>query len=185
MSSSKRGMSSSKKSSQSEARGPNGLTMKQESDLKIMKEQLFNQNKKIVQLRSQIEQGRTTYQQVNNNTHLLEKKRQLEIKMIEFKQELMTLQSDFDVKKQIFANNKDYHQSLIQQHQDLSERKLHLEKINRQTKDAGNQIDYLRQQIQDVRKEIGALNDEQERLTSQPFFREDKNKEEFKRIDDV
>ena len=50
----------SAKGSTNELRGANGLTMDQESQPRIMKEQLFNQNKSIQSLKRDIEDIRTT-----------------------------------------------------------------------------------------------------------------------------
>ena len=103
---------------------------------------------------------------MSNNSYLLEEKRKLEIRIIESRQELITLESDYHVKKEIFGRNKEYHQSLLSQHHDLSERKIHLEKTNRQTKQAGSQIDFLREQIKEVRNERDVLQGEYESLIS-------------------
>jgi len=40
--------------------------------------------------------------------------------------------------------NKDYKDSLLQQHNDLSIRKVNLEKTHRDASSAGNQVEYLK-----------------------------------------
>lgn len=52
---------------------------------------------------------------IGNNPYLLDQKRKLDIKLIESKQELMTIDCDYTVKKDIFNRNKEYNQSLMSQ----------------------------------------------------------------------
>ena len=63
--------------------GASGLTLHQEGRLKIMKEQLFNQNRQIQTLRHQIEEMKNCKVNQNSSTYLYDTKRKLEIKLIE------------------------------------------------------------------------------------------------------
>lgn len=58
--------------------------------------------------------------------------------IIEARQQLVTVESDYHVKRDIFVRSKDYQQSLLDQCNDLSQKKFQLEKMHRETASAGN-----------------------------------------------
>jgi hypothetical protein len=58
----------------------------------------------------------------------------------------------------------------------LAEKKLNLEKSQRETMAAGSQVDYLRQQIQEAKDERDQLSKEFENLMRQPFFKKENEK---------
>ena len=58
-----------------------GLTDSQSTQLSLLKEQLFSQNRQIQQLRHNIEEIRNIKRNENNNTYLIEAKRNLESKI--------------------------------------------------------------------------------------------------------
>jgi len=107
---------------------------------------------------------------------LHDEKRKLEIKLIEARQELSTVEADYHTKKSIFTRNKDYHNSLLDQYRGLSEKKITLEKSQRETMAAGSQVDYLRNQIQEAKDERDQLSREFENLMRQPFFKKENEK---------
>jgi hypothetical protein len=92
-----------------------------------------------------------------NSTYLYDTKRKLEIKLIEARQDLMTVDSQYQVKKDIFVRNQAYRESLLSQHNDLSQRRVQLEKIHREAASAGNQVEYLKDQISELREERNRL----------------------------
>ena len=94
--------------SATEARGASGMTFTQENQLKILKEQLFNTNRQIQNLRHQIEDMRNSQQNAGNSSYLLEAKRKIEMSIIEARQQLVTVESDYHVKRDIFVRSKDY-----------------------------------------------------------------------------
>ena len=51
---------------------------------------------------------------------------------------MITVESDYHVKKDMFLRNKEFHQSLLDQYNELSDKKVELEKINRETVQAGS-----------------------------------------------
>jgi hypothetical protein len=59
---------------------------------------------------------------------LYDEKRKLEIKLIDARSELTTVEADYHTKKSIFTRNKDFHNSLLEQYKNLAEKKLNLEK---------------------------------------------------------
>lgn len=122
-----------------------------------MKEQLFNQNRQIQTLRHQIEEMKNCKVNSTNSTYLYDTKRKLEIKLIEARQDLMTVDSQYQVKKDIFVRNQAYRESLLSQHNDLSQRRVQLEKIHREAASAGNQVEYLKDQISELREERNRL----------------------------
>lgn len=84
---------------------------------------------------------------------MLDAKRKVEIKLIEARQELVTIDSDYQVKKDIFMRNKDYNSSLLEQANDLSNKKQLLEKQLREKMQAGSQVEDLQDEINNVKKE--------------------------------
>ena len=65
-----------------------GLTDSQSTQLSLLKEQLFSQNRQIQQLRHNIEEIKNIKRNENNNTYLIEAKRNLESKIFSEKQHL-------------------------------------------------------------------------------------------------
>ena len=165
--------SASTMASQREERGSNGLLLSQENQLRILKEQLFNSNREIQSLRHQIEDLRNNHTQTYNQAHLLDAKRKVEIKLIEARQELVTIDSDYQVKKDIFMRNKDYNSSLLEQANDLSNKKQLLEKQHREKMQAGSQVEDLQDEINNVKKERNQLQREFDNIMSQPFFKKE------------
>jgi hypothetical protein len=129
---------SSLKLQPTERRGANGLTEAQENHLRILKDQLFSSNRQIQSLRHQIEDMRNNASAPTNSLHMHEAKRKIEMKLIEARQDLITVESDYHVKKDMFLRNKEFHQSLLDQYAELSDKKVELEKINRETVQAGS-----------------------------------------------
>ena len=64
----------------------------------------------------------------------------------------------------MFRGNKEYHQSLIDQHEELSIRKMNLQKQQREVATAGGQIDMRKDQIREVRDERDKLQREFETI---------------------
>ena len=60
-------------------------------------------------MRHQIEDMRNDAANTGNNNYLYDAKRKIEMKLIESRQDLVTVESDYHVKKDIFMRNKDYH----------------------------------------------------------------------------
>ena len=56
-------------------------------------------------LRHQIEDARNTRQSTANTSLLHDEKRKIEIKLIEARQELSTVEADYHTKKSIFSRN--------------------------------------------------------------------------------
>jgi chromosome segregation ATPase len=132
-----------------------------------------------------VEEAHETTAMQSNNTHLIEQKRKLEISLIDLKQELSTLESDFMVTKDQFVRNQEFHNSLLAQHRDLTERRAHLMKIHRETMDSGSQVDSIRRQIADAKRQRSELQDQYTSLIQQPFFRkgaEDMDLRQLERI---
>lgn len=114
---------------------------------------------------------------------IYDEKRKLEIKLIEARQEQSTVEADYHTKKSIFTRNQDYHNSLLDQFRELSEKKMMLEKSQRETMAAGSQVEYLRDQIQEAKNERDQLTREFDNLMRQPFFKKETEKNNFAKID--
>ena len=88
-----------------------------------------------------------------NSSYLYEQKRKLNIKLIEAKQEMVTHDSNYDYKRNMFLAAKEQNRSLLDQYNDLTQKKIQLEKTHRETNTAGQQIEYLRDEIQEIKNE--------------------------------
>lgn len=88
---------------------------------------------------------------------LYEEKRKLEIKLIDARTDITTLEADYETNKRTFARNQARYNSKLEEYKELQERKIGLERSQRETESAGSQIDYLRQQIQEAKDERDQL----------------------------
>ena len=105
--------------------------------------------------------------------------------MIEAKQELSTVESDYYVKKEYFTRNKQYYQSLLNQNEELSRKKSQLEKNVRETQSAGGEIDYIKDQVREAKTERNALQKELDQILKTPFFAKENDQSNLKRLTDL
>ena len=59
-----------------------------------------------------------------NSSYLYEQKRKLNIKLIEAKQEMVTHDSNYDYKRNMFLAAKEQNRSLLDQYNDLTQKKI-------------------------------------------------------------
>lgn len=61
----------------------------------------------------------------------------------------------------------------MNQHNDLVNRKLQLEKSHREAASAGNQVEYLKDQITELREERNRLQKEMDTILQNPYFKKE------------
>jgi chromosome segregation ATPase len=125
-------------------RGQSGLTLDQETAVKSLKEQLQNQNRNLQNLRHQIESIRNQKRSDDSSRFLYEEKAKMDRKLFESRQDLQAIESDVATKKRLFNRNKEYHQSIFDQHSQLRERRDELLSRQRSTAAGDQEIQYVR-----------------------------------------
>lgn len=168
-----------------EVRGVSGLTLDQEDQLRILKESLFNSVRQVTTLRKGIEDMKNTQMSNANSAYLFEAKRKLDINLIESRQELSTVESDYHVKKDIFSRNEDYRLSLLDQYNDMSKKRVELDRIQRETVSAGNEMDSIKSDIEEAKNERNQLQREFDNIMKQPFFRKEHDANNLSKINSL
>ena len=120
-----------------------------------------------------------------NSSYLYEQKRKLNIKLIEAKQEMVTHDSNYDYKRNMFLAAKEQNRSLLDQYNDLTQKKIQLEKTHRETNTAGQQIEYLRDEIQEIKNERNQLSNEFDNIMRKPFFAKEFDKDGQSKLQDL
>jgi len=85
----------------------------------------------------------------------------------------------------MFLRNKEFHQSLLDQYNELSDKKVELEKINRETMQAGSQIDYLKEEIKEAKNERNLLQKEFDNIMKQPFFKKENDQNSLNKLQEL
>jgi len=85
----------------------------------------------------------------------------------------------------MFLRNKEYRESLLTQHNELSTRKMQLEKTAREAASAGNQVEYLRDQITELRAERDRLQSQMDAVLQNPFFKKEHDESNLQTITDL
>lgn len=98
---------------------------------------------------------------------------------------MVTHDSNYDYKRNMFLAAKEQNRSLLDQYNDLTQKKVALEKTHRETATAGQQIEYIREEIQDVKAERNVLSTEFDNIMRKPFFAKEFDKDGQSKLQDL
>ena len=98
---------------------------------------------------------------------------------------MVTHDSNYDYKRNMFLAAKDQNRSLLDQYNDLTQKKVALEKTHRETNTAGQQIEYIREEIQEIKSERNVLSNEFDNIMRKPFFAKEFDKDGQSKLQDI